>query len=140
MSQPDQLLNTASNVMEGQDGPLGTVQPEDVPREQLIEKSTQHIAEQMWMAMRSGPSRDPFVEKMDGEHIHKVLDHSHVQEEHRLWAVTGMAILGVVAVFALCWLFLAYGKSEHVNAIIALVVGLLGGFGAGAGWQKIRSE
>ena len=99
-----------------------------------------HLAEQMMMSVQSGPMRDPFVEKMDATHIHKVLDHSNSIESKKLWVLAGMAVLGVVAIFSLCWLFLAYGRPEHVNSIIALVIGLLGGFGAGSGWQKSRSE
>lgn len=77
---------------------------------------------------------------MDGAHIHKVLDNTHSLEKRQQWVTLSLAVLAVAAVFSLCWLFLAYGKSEHVNAIIALVVGLMGGFGAGIGWQKSRSE
>jgi hypothetical protein len=99
-----------------------------------------HLAEQMMMTVRSGPPRDPFVEKMDGEHIHKVLDYSHSIEKRQLWMMLTLAVVAVLAVFSLCWLFLAYNKPEHINAIIALVVGALGGFGAGVGWQKSRSQ
>jgi hypothetical protein len=109
-------------------------------REEPMRQRAMHLAEQMMMTVQSGPPRDPFVEKMDGEHIHKVLDHSHSIEKKRLWMMLSMAVLAVIAVFSLCWLFLAYNKPEHINSIIALIVGALGGFGAGVGWQKSRSE
>jgi hypothetical protein len=97
------------------------------------------LAERMMMTVQSGPPRDPFVEKMDAEHIHKVLDNSHSIEKRQLWAMLGLAILAVAAILLLCWMFLAYEKPEYIHSIIALVVGALGGFGAGVGWQKSRS-
>jgi hypothetical protein len=114
--------------------------PAEGSREDMVQKTMTHVAEQMMMTVRSGPSRDPFIEKMDGAHIHKVLDNSHALEKRQQWVIVGMAVLAAVAVFSLCWLFLAYGKPEHVSAIIALLVGLFGGYGLGVGWQKSRSE
>lgn len=140
MSQPAPVPGAADDAPAIQEGTASGGQPAVAPEEAAFERSVQRISEQMWVAMRSGPSRDPFVEKMDAQHVHKVLDHSHTLEEHRLWATLAVVVLVVVAVFLLCWLFLAYGKSEHVDAVIALVVGLVGGFGAGAGWSKMRSE
>ena len=99
-----------------------------------------HLAEQMMMTVHSGPSHDPFIDKMDAQHVHKVLDNNYSLARRQQWVTSTMALLAVVAVFALCWLFLAYGKPEHVAAIVALIIGLLGGFGAGVGWQKNRSE
>jgi hypothetical protein len=77
---------------------------------------------------------------MDSEHIHKVLDHSHIQERTRIRFNLLVVVIGVVAVFSLCWLFLAYDKPENVTAIIALVIGLLGGFGAGRAYEKSQSQ
>ena len=46
------------------------------------------------------------------------------------------AVLAVVGVLAICWLFLAYQQSDHIDAIITAVVGLLGGFGLGRASAK----
>lgn len=45
----------------------------------------------------------------------------------------GMALLGVLLI---CWLFLAYDASEHIDAVISAFVGLLGGFGLGRASAK----
>lgn len=92
-------------------------------------------------AMVSVQSRDPastIFGKMDGTHISTMLTaaenegkrtHDREIEQGRLTA--GIIVGGFLSVFALCWLFLWFKETEHLDAIIALVIGMAGGFGIG---------
>lgn len=40
-------------------------------------------------------------------------------------------VVAAVALILICWLFLVYQKSEHLDAVIGVVAGLLGGYGFG---------
>ncbi len=50
---------------------------------------------------------------------------------HSMNLMAIMGALGLATIFALCWLFLVYNKSDQVEKIITLIVGLIGGFGVG---------
>lgn len=125
--------------MQSSDEPQVPVLPDDdqqladePPPGQVVERTMRQTAEQLIVGMQSaGAPHDAFLNKLDDSHIHKVIDNSHTQEEHKLWVKAGLAVLLAIMVIALCWLFLAFEKSEHVDAIIALVIGALGGFGLG---------
>jgi hypothetical protein len=42
-----------------------------------------------------------------------------------------LALIAVVAIVVLCWLFLAYSHPEYIASVIPAIVGFFGGFGAG---------
>lgn len=82
------------------------------------------------------------LERMTEGHLTQVLDQSekegarHHRErilQHSL--VAAAVVLALVTILLLCWMFLAYGKPELLDKIIALIAGLvaggIGGFGAG---------
>jgi hypothetical protein len=46
----------------------------------------------------------------------------------------GLSIGALALAFALCWLFLYYGKPEQAEKVVATLVGLVGGIGIGRGW------
>jgi hypothetical protein len=103
--------------------------------------------EQFSAMMQVSPGRDPLVEKMTAEHVTSVIANKdkdgerHHQEElakitsHR-WYFGG----GVAFVLVICWLFLSYGKTEHLDAVLAAIGGLAGGFGLGRATSKEKHD
>lgn len=92
-----------------------------------------------------GPRPDPLLEKMTSEQVSHVLT-NHEEESkrrhdrelarensHRTYFIAGLVLIVVI-----CWLFLGYDKTEHLDAVIAAVVGLIGGYGFGR--AKATSE
>ena len=86
---------------------------------------------QQFMAMFMGqlPRRDPLLEKLDTEGVKQLLAQSETSDErdhkrqmHHMYLMAGLGGTGMVAIIGLCWLFLAYQKSEQVEKIIALIV------------------
>ena len=57
--------------------------------------------------------------------------HAHDKEMLLLWLTGGLSVVGCVLSFALCWLFLYYGKPEQAEKVVAAVIGLIGGLGIG---------
>jgi hypothetical protein len=112
-----------------------------------VPSQTLRRMEQFSAMMQFSPGRDPLVEKMTTEHVTAVIANKdkdgerHHQEElakiasHR-WYFGG----AIVSVLALCWLFLWYGKTEHLDAVLAAIVGLAGGFGLGRATAKDKHE
>jgi hypothetical protein len=95
---------------------------------------------QQFSAMFAGmlPRRDPLLEKLDADGVKQLLNQAEKSDERehkrQLIHMYLMAVLGgaaMIAIIGLCWLFLSYQKSEQVEKIIALIVGLVGGFGVG---------
>lgn len=92
----------------------------------------------------TGPAPDKFLEKMQPEHIDKVLAYTdaqkareHTQKTHFFW---GTLIIGVVGFLGLCWMFLAYAETAMLEKILALFIGLVGGGAAGYGYGKKQSS
>lgn len=88
--------------------------------------------------MQFTPGRDPLVEKMTPEHVTAVIankdkdgEREHTEEMARITSHRMYYAGGVVFVLALCWLFLSFGKTEHLDAVLAAIAGLAGGFGLG---------
>lgn len=106
--------------------------------------------EEMFMSFMSQgilPSRDPIAEKMTPEIIGQLIETSNKQNERehvekKIVANRGtlIAIVSVVAIIVLCWLFLAYGKGEHAALVISHIVVLAGGFLGGFGYAKARTK
>jgi len=59
---------------------------------------------------------------------------------HSKFFMTGMLVIALVFIFALCWLFLGYGKAELTEKIVTLVVGLAGGGLAGFGLGRYSAS
>ena len=109
----------------------------DLPPAKMIERFT--------AMMGMAQIVDPLMGKLDGKHLTAVISNAdkaderrHEQEKQRSWyQFLGLCVI-VVSVLLLCGLFLAYGKSEHLNMVLGLIVGLAGGFGLGK--NSKRSE
>lgn len=106
---------------------------EQEPRPRAVE-----LVEHFSAMMQVGPRPNPFIEKLDTDQLGKIIEHTeaqnkrdHTSETKRENSRRYYVGIGAVIIFALCWLFLAYDKSDHIDAIISAVVGLLGGFGLG---------
>ncbi len=88
--------------------------------------------------MQVGPGRDPFVEKMTPEHVTAVIankdkndERKHAEEIAKIGNHKWYSVGGAVFIFALCGLFLGFHQTEHLDAIIGTLAGLVGGFGLG---------
>jgi hypothetical protein len=89
---------------------------------------------------------DPFLDKLDSRQVGKLLDQAaedsrreHERAMFSLKLTAGMGIAAFALIFGLCWLFLAYQKSDQIEKIIALLIGLVGGLASGIGigrWSK----
>lgn len=138
-SQGDQLPQAG----EVHDPEVVSEQGKDLPRETgpkpQIKRMVETMAQQLMMEVRSGPAPNAFVEKLTPEHIDKLLDNSHKGTTEKGRLNFAIVISLMVAIFALCWLFLAYGETQHVSAVIALIIGLAGGFGAGRAYDSGRN-
>lgn len=89
------------------------------------------------MQVQVGPAPNELLAKLDASHITKFIDsaeaeqrRSHERKQHNFW---GLLIAGVLGFFGVCWLFLAYDKSDLLKEILALFTGLVGGFLSGFG-------
>jgi MFS family permease len=88
--------------------------------------------------LQFGPVADRIVAKMNSTHLTALIEQSGEDDRRRSAERSrGRTIAAVLAVFlltflfGLCWLFLAYQKSELLQGIIGLVVGAFGGGGVG---------
>lgn len=72
---------------------------------------------------------------MDGQHISTVLANAD-KEDTRKHSTQRICVgAGVFAILLLCWMFLEYQKTEYLDAVVAGVVGLAGGYGIGRATQ-----
>lgn len=81
--------------------------------------------------------QNPLVEKMQPEHVTTVLENSDKSDAREHFSKRCYLGLGLFALFAICWLFLAYGATEHIDAIVSGVAGLIGGYGLGKASEKL---
>jgi len=90
--------------------------------------------------LEQGEHSGRIVAKMDAQHITQVIDLSgkaderrHLDRQESRKAGLKLAALGLVFVFALSWLFLAFGKTDMLLPIITHIttgaLGLFGGYG-----------
>ncbi len=99
--------------------------------------ATHHFKQFMgMMQVRSGEGS--MLEKLDSNQISQVIENAEKgsvrehdldqkrENSNRLYLFGGFFFILLV-----CWLFLHYQKTEHIDAIISAVVGLLGGYGFG---------
>ena len=103
--------------------------------------------EQFFAAAQFSAGRDPLVDKMTPEHVSSVIankdrdsDRRHKEELAKIvsqrWYFGG----GIVFVLLICLLFLVYGKTEHLDAVLAAIAGLAGGFGLGRATSHEKSD
>lgn len=122
----------------------------DSAEQRSLRPASRARLEQFIAAFTPGlPPRDPLVEKLDGDHIQKLISltesqskRSHEESKLRINRATLIALVVVLAVCFLCWLFLYFNKPEFVTQIISHLVAIAGGFGAGFGfgkWTKAES-
>lgn len=108
----------------------------------------QRISEMTATMMQIGPGRDPFVDKMTPEHVTAVIankdkdgERHHTEELARIANHRWYFLGGGVFVLSICLLFLVYGKTEHLDAVLAGIAGIAGGFGLGkASESKSKSH
>ncbi len=93
---------------------------------------------EQFFGMSVGPRRDPIVEKMDSDQITQVIANAEKSNERRhlldLSRENSRRLYSAVAailIIGICWMFLAYDKTEHIDAVISAIVGILGGYGFG---------
>lgn len=98
--------------------------------ETIVPKPVQERVEQLLsVGMQISHGRNQFIDKLDKQHVSTILANADKADERSHFSRRlgfGAACLLLVS---LCWLFLAYGKTEHLDAVIAGVLGLAGGYG-----------
>ena len=104
--------------------------------------SRQRMVARMESIVGTMSVRDPLMDKIDGPIISQMLTYSHDETKLQLLATTGLTVgiilTAVIAVVVICWLFLSYNKPEHINTVISMIAGFLGGFGTGR-WYRPKS-
>lgn len=90
------------------------------------------------LMMRVSPAIDPLAEKLDPSHISAVIENAeressrlHDREIQRYRNQFLLSLAGIAAVLLLCLIFLAFGATDHLDAVLAAIAGLVGGFGVG---------
>ena len=105
------------------------------------------IIEQMSAMMHVGPGRDAFVDKMTPEHVTAVIankdkdgDRHHREEmahiANRKWFFVG----GAISIVLVCFLFLNYNQTEHLDAVLGVIAGMAGGYGLGKASGVAKNE
>ena len=86
---------------------------------------------------------DPLMGKLDGKHLTAVIAnadkaderrHEQLKQQSKDQVVALASVL--IAVLVLCGMFLGFQKSEQLDKILALIIGLAGGFGIGRASKK----
>lgn len=138
--QPGHSVSSRSLTMSGLDQPamelLGALSQNLSPEERSLAINEHHQTQRQAIALEE-------------KRIDLALKTTELQANDRSLARTAtgeretkmvwFGAFGVVAVFATVWLLLAYDKTEHLDALIGCVVGLLGGGGGGYAIAK-RTE
>lgn len=112
--------------------------------EQLPKEQQKSFKSSISAVLSSTSNRHPLLEKVEPEHIHKILDYTHQDEQNsykyacsnRFFRV-GYVIIGL-AFAAFLIIYLQPKDPQLFNDILKYVVGFLGGFGAGYGWKKYQ--
>ena len=111
------------------------------------------VEEVLAMFAHSGPTRDPLLEKITPAQINRVIEvrlkkeeNAHLLRIERQKSADRLTTkllvflsLVIVAILALCWLFLHYGKTEQVFNLLAMLFAGGGGVGIGLGLRKPRT-
>lgn len=99
-----------------------------------------HVLEQSFSMMVQGPVPHPLVSKIEKEHLTKLLDgvendNRRMYEDQRdeRKHQTGRAVLGTLALVAVCVLFLWYREVPLLKDILGYLVAAAGGYGIGKG-------
>jgi len=89
--------------------------------------------------MRVGPAPNPILDKITSDQIGTVIKNKGDEDKRRHERLKGREItlrLAIAAVclfvIGLCWLFLKYDKSEHLEGVIGVIIGAFGGYGFGS--------
>ena len=97
-----------------------------------------HRVERFMGMMQVGSRSESLIEKLDTSQISQVIDNAekdsvrqHTLDQKQENSRRFYALTVCFVVFAICWLFLGYNKTEHIDAVISAIVGLLGGYGLG---------
>jgi len=76
--------------------------------------------------------------KLDAKHLTAVIANADKADERRLEQLKLQGknqiislVVVLIAVLILCGLFLGFGRSEQLDKVLSLIVGLIGGFGIG---------
>jgi len=105
-----------------------------------------HRTLRMIMGFSSESLQNPILEKINDEHIHKLLDYRHQDEVNNFrircssqWFALLYAILGL-GVFVFLIVYLLPTDKELLLDLIKLLVVFIGGFGSGFGVKSYLSS
>ena len=113
------------------------------------EEPLELLAEAVGGAFSVGPPADPvagrIAEVLTEEHVGTLIANTdavgrrkHEAAKQREWFRLGLAVVILGTIVGLCWLLLAYGATDHLDAILTAAIGAAGGFGAG--WATARNK
>ena len=98
------------------------------------------------MAMMSGQMHPPYMSKIEPEHIGQIINSADKSDERQFqyakrsqWFRAGTGIVGVL-VFIFLVVFLSRNSPTLVRDMMFVVLGLLGGLGAGFGIGRRKSS
>lgn len=111
---------------------------DDSPPAEMITR-----VEQFMGMMQIGSRKESMFEKLDSGQISQVIENAekdserqYVLDQKQENSRRFYTISAIVVVIAICWMFLSYDKTEHIDAVISALVGLLGGYGLGQANSK----
>lgn len=129
MSQGEPISATGGGEPEDADSPSRTGLPP--PFRKRVERFLQ-------MGMTVSRPTDSLLEKLDPTHLTTIIDNAendskreHELQKDREWYSFWKVPIIVLAVLIVCWLFLEYERTEHLDAVVTGVLGLDGGYGYG---------
>ncbi len=112
------------------------------PFDEILSDAPPEVRRQvaMMMSVAGGPLQNPFLSKLDAEHIHKMMDHSEAESvredrqaySNRKWAFAALATL-LVAVLAILFFLVWQEETSLLGQILAGSAIFAGGFGGGFG-------
>jgi hypothetical protein len=136
--QPDELPqdDLSPSIIEGDDS--ATSAENGPPPAAMMRR-----VEQVFSMMQVGSPRESMLEKLDSSQISKVIQNAendsvrqHAMEGKRENSRRIYACVSVAVVIGICWLFLAFKETDHLDAVITALIGLMGGYGLGTANSK----
>ena len=120
----------------------------------LPPKERKEISKFLSISMMSGGMQvssmkhNPIIEKMNTEHIHKVLDYSNESDKREFWAFVysklSILIFTIIGIGVFTFITLFFGKTnptlyqDILGIVLPFLIGIAGGFGLGKSSNKSK--
>ena len=103
----------------------------EVVRDEVRRRLPGSVQHAVGFQVTTGPPPDAFLEKLQPEHITKVLDYTRQDKKDEHWRLIYYYGVGIIGFLLLCIVFLYAGKDAILKEIISAFIGFAGGFGVG---------